>query len=127
MNNLEKMEKIGRMVFGANWITPMSKILGIDNSTIRRWLTGKSRVSSTIAGDIAPALEQLLQKAIAVANSDKVAGDDITDEMLAEIADRYTYSDEQHRKAAIDEMNNAVFPVTYLSNLESIALKWSRV
>lgn len=125
MNNLEKIEKIGRLVFGANWITPMSKILGIDNSTIRRWLTGKSRVSSTIAGDIAPALEQLLQKAIAVANADKVSGDDVTDEVLADIADRYTYSDDQYRKAAIDEMNNSIYPETYLSNLETIAKKWA--
>ncbi|WP_281083929.1 hypothetical protein [Klebsiella quasivariicola] len=126
MNNLEKIEKIGRMVFGANWITPMSNILGIDNSTIRRWMTGKSRVSSTIAGDIAPALERLLQKAIAAANADKVSGDDVTDEVLADIADRYTYSDEQYRKAAIDEMNNSIYPETYLSNLETIAKKWSQ-
>ncbi|EEN7391623.1 hypothetical protein FVJ47_05580 [Salmonella enterica subsp. enterica serovar Telelkebir] len=125
MNNLEKLEKIGTELFGPNWITPMARLLGINDSTIRRWLTGKSRVSTTIANDLPGALERKFQEVLGVANADKMSGEDVTAEMIAEIADRYKFSDEQDRKAAIDEMNNAIYEVTYLSNLESIAKKWA--
>ncbi|EEE9965884.1 hypothetical protein DJ253_00875 [Salmonella enterica subsp. enterica serovar Nigeria] len=125
MNNLEKLEKIGTELFGPNWITPMARLLGINDSTIRRWLTGKSRVSTTIANDLPGALERKFQEVLGMANADKMSGEDVTAEMIAEIADRYKFSDEQDRKAAIDEMNNAIYEVTYLSNLESIARKWA--
>ncbi|EAM3588053.1 hypothetical protein CGX53_20715 [Salmonella enterica] len=125
MNNLEKIEKIGTELFGPNWITPMSRLLGINDSTIRRWLTRKSRVSTTIANDLPGALERKFQEVLDMANADKMSGEDVTAEMIAEIADRYEFSDEQDRKAAIDEMNNAIYEVTYLSNLESIAKKWA--
>ncbi|EBG0542773.1 hypothetical protein FIG92_11815 [Salmonella enterica subsp. enterica] len=125
MNNLEKLEKIGTELFGPNWITPMSRLLGINDSTIRRWLTGKSRVSTTIANDLPGALERKFQEVLGMANADKMSGEDVTTETIAEIADRYEFSDEQDRKAAIDEMNNAIYGVTYLSNLESIATKWA--
>ncbi|EDV5649296.1 hypothetical protein ZN41_003696 [Salmonella enterica subsp. enterica] len=125
MNNLEKIEKIGTELFGPNWITPMSRLLGINDSTIRRWLTGKSRISATIANDLPGALERKFQEVLDMANADKMSGEDVTAEMIAEIADRYEFSDEQDRKAAIDEMNNAIYEVTYLSNLESIARKWA--
>ncbi|HII2567885.1 TPA: hypothetical protein ACYZ3Z_004986 [Escherichia coli] len=49
MTNIEKLEKIGRELFVLNWITPVSRMLGINESTIRRWFTGKSRLSVTIA------------------------------------------------------------------------------
>ncbi|EBF8121273.1 hypothetical protein D5835_20435 [Salmonella enterica subsp. enterica serovar Aba] len=125
MNNLEKLEKIGTELFGPNWITPMARLLGINDSTIRRWLTGKSRVSTTIANDLSGALERKFREVLGMANADKMSGEDVTTETIAEIADRYEFSDEQARKAAIDEMNNAIYEVTYLSNLESIATKWA--
>lgn len=59
-----------------------------------------------------------------IANSDKMCGDDVTIEMIKEIANRYEFADEQNRKSAIDEMNNSVYSVRYISNLESIAIKW---
>lgn len=127
MNNIEKLEKVGLELFGPNWITPTARIIGVNELTIRRWLTGKSRVSTTIASELPDALTRKFQTVLDIANSDKVRGDDVTIEMIAEIADRYKFSDERYRKAAIDEMNNAVYNVTYLSNLESIAEKYSRL
>lgn len=53
-----------------------------------------------------------------------MCGDDVTIEMIKEIANRYEFADEQNRKSAIDEMNNSIYSVTYISNLESIARKW---
>ncbi|EAU0368161.1 TPA: hypothetical protein ACJGT4_003398 [Salmonella enterica subsp. enterica] len=125
MNNIEKLKKIGTELFGPNWITPMARVIGVNELTIRRWLSGKSRVSTTIASELPGALARKFQTVLDIANSDKMRGDDISIEMIAEIADRYEFSDEQDRKAAIDEMNNAIYEVTYLSNLESIAKKWA--
>ncbi|HED5888878.1 TPA: hypothetical protein R5S02_004097 [Salmonella enterica] len=125
MNNIEKLEKVGRELFGPNWITPMARIIGVNELTIRRWLTGKSRVSTTIASELPDALTRKFQTVLDIANSDRVRGDDVPIEMIAKIADRYEFADEQNRKAAIDEMNNAVYEVTYLSNLETIAKKWA--
>mgnify|MGYP005982800683 CR=1 FL=1 len=125
MNNLEKITKIGTELFGPNWITPMARLIGVNELTIRRWLTGKSRVSTTLASELPDALARKFQTVLDIANSDKMCGDDVTIEMIAEIADVYEFSDEQYRKAAIDEMNNSVYEVTYMSNLESIARKWS--
>lgn len=125
MNNLEKITKIGTELFGPNWITPMARLIGVNELTIRRWLTGKSRVSTTLASELPDALARKFQTVLDIANSDKMCGDDVTIEMIAEIADVYEFSDEQYRQAAIDEMNNSVYEVTYMSNLESIARKWS--
>ncbi|ECC1660261.1 TPA: hypothetical protein N2F43_004172 [Salmonella enterica] len=126
MNNIEKLEKVGLELFGPNWITPMARVIGVNELTIRRWLTGKSRVSTTIASELPDALARKFQTVLDIANSDRVRGDDVSIEMIAKIADRYEFSDEQDRRAAIDEMNNAVYEVTYLSNLESIAKKWEK-
>lgn len=126
MNNIEKLEKIGTELFGPNWITPMARVIGVNELTIRRWLSGKSRVSTTIASELPDALARKFQTVLDIANSDKMRGEDVTIEMIAEIAERYEFADEQNRKAAIDEMNNAVYEVTYLSDLESIAKKWAQ-
>lgn len=125
MNNIEKLQKIGTELFGPNWITPMARVIGVNELTIRRWLSGKSRVSTTIASELPDALGRKFQTVMDIANSDKMSGDDVTIEIIAEIAERYEFDEEQYRKAAIDEMNNAVYDVTYLSNLESIAKKWA--
>jgi predicted transcriptional regulator len=127
MNNLEKLEKIGLELYGPNWVTPMSHLLGIANSTIRRWLKGKSRVSTTIANDIPDALTRKFNDVLAMANADKMCGDDVTIEMIVEIADKYKFSDEQRREEAIKAMKNAVYDTTYLSNLESIAKQWAAI
>lgn len=125
MNNIEKLEKIGTELFGPNWITPMARVIGVNELTVRRWLSGKSRVSTTIASELPGALARRFQTVLDIANSDKMRGDDVSIEMIAEIADRYGLTDEQNRKSAIDEMNNSVYEITYLSNLESIAKKWA--
>ncbi|WP_154675943.1 hypothetical protein [Entomohabitans teleogrylli] len=52
-------------------------------------------------------------------------GNDITIEMISEIADRYEYNDEQDRKNAIDAMNNAIFEETNIADLDAIAQKFS--
>lgn len=60
-----------------------------------------------------------------IINSDKKNGDDVYIELIAEIAGRYEYRDTQDYKKAIDAMNNAVYEVTYLSDLDAIAKKFA--
>ncbi|EBR9320805.1 hypothetical protein D5N88_26280, partial [Salmonella enterica subsp. enterica serovar Panama] len=75
------------------------------------------------------ALEQKAEKlksAIEIINSDKMSGDDIDVDIISNIVDGYEYSDEQYKKAAFDEINNAVCVDTWLSDLDSIAHKWSK-
>ncbi|EHK4291997.1 hypothetical protein JHT63_005386, partial [Salmonella enterica] len=67
-----------------------------------------------------------LKSAIEIINSDKMSGDDIDVDIISDIVDGYEYSDEQYKKAAFDEINNAVCADTWLSDLDSIARKWSK-
>ena len=50
-----------------------------------------------------------------------VNGDTVTAEKISEIVDQFEYADEQHRKAAIDKVNNSVFKETDLDDLSLIA------
>ncbi|EHW5312807.1 hypothetical protein K3A10_003378 [Escherichia albertii] len=126
MTNIEKLEKIGLELFGPNWITPVSRMLEINESTIRRWLTGKARPSVTIANELPSAIEKKFQEAVAFASADKVSGDSIDVATIEHIVDSYEYADEQERKSAIDAVNNAICETTYLSNLYQIAQNIAR-
>lgn len=126
MNNIKKLKKIGHELFGPNWITPVAQMLKINESTIRRWLTGKARPSVTIADKLPGAIEKKFQDAITLACADKVSGDDISTDVIERIVDCYEYTDEQERKSAIDAVNNAICETTYLSNLHQIAQNIAR-
>lgn len=128
MDNLEKMIKVGEIAFGKNWQSPLARYLGVSDRTIRNFISGASRTPADLSGRLLVALEAKqaeIEAAIALIDSDCVRGDSISIEMLGDIADKFAYSDEQDKKSAIDEMNNAVYEVTHLSDLEQIAKNWS--
>ncbi|HAT2282258.1 TPA: hypothetical protein SBQ34_004996 [Raoultella ornithinolytica] len=125
MNNLEKLRAVGEAVYGDKWQSPLSRALGISDRTVRNFVSGKSQPEN-LSNRLLEAMELEMGKikaAIDIINSDKLRGDDISTEMITQIADRYEYSDEQDRKAAIDAMNNAVYEETFLSDLEAIAIR----
>ncbi|HAT1665502.1 TPA: hypothetical protein I8Y34_004787 [Raoultella ornithinolytica] len=125
MNNLEKLRAVGEAVYGDKWQSPLSRALGISDRTVRNFVSGKSQPEN-LSNRLLEAMKLEMGKikaAIDIINSDKLRGDDITIEMITQIADRYEYSDEQDRKAAIDAMNNAVYEETFLSDLEAIAIR----
>ncbi|HBU9773853.1 hypothetical protein ACEPRU_18015 [Raoultella ornithinolytica] len=125
MNNLEKLRAVGEAVYGDKWQSALSRALGISDRTVRNFVSGKSQPEN-LSNRLLEAMELEMGKikaAIDIINSDKLRGDDITIEMITQIADRYEYSDEQERKAAIDAMNNAVYEETFLSDLEAIAIR----
>lgn len=125
MNNLEKLRAVGEAVYGDKWQSALSRALGISDRTVRNFVSGKSQPEN-LSNRLLEAMELEMGKikaAIDIINSDKLRGDDISTEMITQIADRYEYSDEQDRKAAIDAMNNAVYEETFLSDLEAIAIR----
>ncbi|HDT6510520.1 TPA: hypothetical protein QFV83_003908 [Klebsiella aerogenes] len=127
MNSIEKLTAVGNAVYGNNWQSPISRALGITDRTVRNFISGKSHPKD-LSVRLITALENEMAKiksAIDIVNSDKVSGDDVTIEVITEIADQYEYSDEQDRKSAIDAMNNAVYEETFLSDLDAIARNFS--
>lgn len=129
MNNLEKMIAVGKAVYGDNWQSPISRSLNISDRTIRNFISGKSRIPADMSARLLFAMELELIKiktAIEIVNSDKMRGEDVSIEMIEEIAQRYEYNDAQDYKSAIDAMNNAIFEVTYLSDLDAVARKFSK-
>lgn len=127
MNSIEKLTAVGNAVYGNNWQSPISRALGITDRTVRNFISGKSHPKD-LSARLITALENEMAKiksAIDIVNSDKVSGDDVTIEVITEIADQYEYSDEQDRKSAIDAMNNAVYEETFLSDLDAIARNFS--
>ncbi|EBO8148725.1 hypothetical protein K1O44_002675 [Salmonella enterica] len=128
MNNIEKLMAVGKLVYGDNWQSPISRDIGVDSRTIRYALKGEREINH-LSSRLKEALEQKAEKlksAIEIINSDKMSGDDIDVDIISDIVDGYEYSDEQYKKAVFDEINNAVCADTWLSDLDSIARKWSK-
>ncbi|MCI1034059.1 hypothetical protein [Raoultella terrigena] len=128
MNNLDKMRAVGEAVYGDNWQSPLSRALNINDRTVRRFVAGTSHIPVNLSERLLEALESEMNKiksAIDIINSDKMRGDDITLEVITEIADRYEYPDQMSREHAIDAMNNAIYVETFLSDLDAIARKFS--
>ncbi|EAU0218107.1 hypothetical protein CUR65_12280 [Salmonella enterica subsp. enterica serovar Legon] len=130
MNNLEKMRAAGEAVYGKNWQSPLSRALGVSDRTVRNFISGETSVPVNLSTRLIDAMEteiSKIKKAIEIINSDKIRGDDVTIEMICEIAGRYQYPDEMTREYAIDAMNNAIYETTYLSDLDAIARKFSTI
>ncbi|VVA47935.1 hypothetical protein SERVES_01656 [Serratia ficaria] len=128
MDNLEKLIKVGEIAFGKNWQSPLARYLSVSDRTIRNFISGSSRTPADLSGRLLAALEAKqaeISAAMELINSDCQGGDSITIEMIEAIADRFDYRDEQDKKSAIDEMNNAVYEVTHLSDIKQIAKNWS--
>lgn len=47
MDNRARLIQIGQIIFGNQWQTPMSKLMGISDRTMRRIVAGTSRPPST--------------------------------------------------------------------------------
>ncbi|NDJ59397.1 helix-turn-helix domain-containing protein [Enterobacteriaceae bacterium 4M9] len=128
MNNLEKMRKVGEEVYGSSWQSSLARALGISDRTVRNFISGKSNIPETLSSRLLSAMDveiEKIQRAIAIIESDAVSGDDVTTEVITGIVDRYEYSDEMARQHAVDAVNNAVYPKTFLSDLDAVARKYS--
>ncbi|MDC9589812.1 hypothetical protein PSI23_11010 [Xenorhabdus sp. XENO-10] len=127
MDNREKLIAIGEKVFGKQWQSPMSRLLGVDSRAVRRYVSGDSRPPMTYR--LIEALEKKqreINEAIALAQSDLISGDDATIEVIDSIVSQYTYEDEHYRKGAFDAVNNSIYEETYLSDLHQAAKKYAQ-
>ncbi len=124
MNNAEKLAAVAELLCGANWQSTIAKYLGISDRTVRNFVSGKT-IPENISHRLIEAINKKHKEAMMIINSDKMRGEDVSIEMITEIADRFEYQDIQDYKNAIDAMSNAVYEVTYLSDLDAIAKKFS--
>lgn len=128
MDNLEKLIQSSRIAYGDNWQSPVSRALGISDRTIRNFVSGKSPAPIDLSSRLRAAMESEIAKyqaAIDFIDSDRMSGDDISLEVIIEIVDKYKYIDGNFRSAAIDAVNNSVYEITWLSDLEQISKKFS--
>ncbi|HEE9631286.1 TPA: hypothetical protein R8E83_003567 [Escherichia coli] len=124
MNNLEKMIAVGKVVYGDQWQSPLSRALGVSDRTIRNFISGRSRIPADLSLRLIVAMNTEMEKiksAISIIESDKMKGEDIDLDLIKNIASRYNFADKQEYMATIDAINNAVHEVTYLSDLDAIA------
>lgn len=138
MNNLEKMIATGKAIWGNEWQTPLSRSMTVNGRTIRNFISGRSRIPVNLSErlltvatkELANAATEYemkiarIKSAIEFIESDTVNGESITTDVITEIVDRYNYADEHDRKCAIDDINNAIYEKTYLSDLDAIARKY---
>ncbi|MDE9544164.1 hypothetical protein [Xenorhabdus bovienii] len=127
MDNREKLIAIGEKVFGKQWQSPISRLLGVDSRAVRRYVSGDSRPPMTYR--LIEALEKKqreINEAIMLVKSGFILGDDVTTDVIESIVSQYTYEDEHYRKGAFDAINNSIYEETYLSDLHQIAKKYAQ-
>lgn len=128
MDPREKIRKVGQVVYGNRWKSPLSREMKVDLKTFRRFLSGERYLPKNISFLLLQSMEQELAKintAIEIINSDKLQRKSITPDLIERIANQYDYACQKDYKSAIEAMHNAVFDETYLSDLAAVALRFS--
>lgn len=129
MDPREKIKKVGEVVYGNRWKSPLSREMKVDLKTFRRFLSGERYLPKNLSTVLLQSMEQELAKiyaAIEIINSDKLQRESITLDLIVTIADQYDYVCKKDYKAAIEAMQNAVLDETYLSDLAAIAQRFSK-
>lgn len=128
MDPREKIQKVGQVVYGNRWKSPLSREMKVDLKTFRRFLSGERYLPKNISSLLLQSMAQELAKintAIEIINSDKLQRKSITPDLIERIANQYDYACQKDYKSAIEAMQNAVFDETYLSGLAAVALRFS--
>ncbi|HHS9647436.1 TPA: hypothetical protein ACTW3N_001588 [Klebsiella oxytoca] len=129
MDPREKIQKVGQIVYGNRWKSPLSREMDLDLKTFRRFLSGERYLPKNISTMLLQSMEKELAKihaAIEIINSDKLHRKNITSDLIATIASQYDYACKKDYKSAIEAMQNAVLDETYLSDLSAIAQRFSK-
>lgn len=128
-SNLEKMKSVGKLLYGDNWQSPLSRDLGVSDRTIRNYVSGETRVPKKISERLLSILSQkidVINAATAIVVTDRIDNvNTVNLQQIYKIVDSYAYEDEQYRKAAIDAVNNAVSEGVFLSDLHDTASNFS--
>ncbi|MTH45409.1 helix-turn-helix domain-containing protein [Intestinirhabdus alba] len=128
-SNLEKMKSVGKLLYGDNWQSPLSRDLGVSDRTIRNYVSGETRVPKKISERLLSILSQkidVINAATAIVVTDRIDNvNTVNLQQIYKIVDSYAYEDEQYRTAAIDAVNNAVSEGVFLSDLHDTASNFS--
>ena len=52
MKNAQKIEMVGKAIFGENWKAPLAAKLGVNERTMRRWADGEFEVSAGVMAEL---------------------------------------------------------------------------
>ncbi|MGQ3774132.1 hypothetical protein ACUBKE_00710 [Klebsiella quasipneumoniae subsp. similipneumoniae] len=129
MDPKEKIQKVGQVVYGNRWKSPLSREMKVDLKTFRRFLSGERYFPKNLSAMLLQSMEQELAKihaAIEIINSDKLPREKITSDLIVTIANQYDYACKKDYKSAVEAMQNAVLDDTYLSDLAAIAQRFSK-
>lgn len=58
MTDVDRLDRAGRLLYGAQWQTPMAEDLGVALRTVQRWATGAIAPPAGIWRDLKPLLER---------------------------------------------------------------------
>ncbi|MDC9582727.1 hypothetical protein PSI15_14325 [Xenorhabdus sp. PR6a] len=127
VDNREKLIKIGELIFGNQWQTPVSKILGVDSRAVRRYVAGKSRppMSHNLV-ELLQKKQQDVLEAIELVQSDIISGNEVSADMIEFIVSQFDYDSAGSRLSAIDAIRNSIRDDVYLSDLNQIAKKYAQ-
>ncbi|EJH7012886.1 hypothetical protein D0525_16325 [Salmonella enterica] len=129
ISNLEKMIAVGKILYGDNWQSPLSRALGVSDRTIRNYVAGETQVPVGVSCRLLSVINEEIGKlnaAIAVIENDKINDpESVNIKLITEIVDRHAYENEQYRLAAIDAVNNSIGEDAFLSDLDAVAIKFS--
>lgn len=129
MDPREKIQKVGQIVYGNRWKSPLAREMNVDRRTFRRFLSGERYFPKNLSTMLLQSMEQELSKiyaAIEIINSDKLQRENITSDFLVTLANQYDYACQKDYESAIEAMQNAVLDETYLSDLAAIAQRFSK-
>ncbi|MBZ7304680.1 hypothetical protein [Klebsiella oxytoca] len=129
MDPREKIQKVGQVVYGNRWKSPLSREMKVDLKTLRRFLSGERYFPKNLSAMLLQSMEQELAKiyaAIEIINSDKLQRESITSDLIVTIAKQYDYACQEDYQSAVEAMKNAVLDETYLSDLAAIAQRFSK-
>lgn len=62
----ETLRHIGAALYGPSWQAELAKALGVNDRTMRRWLTGETPIPKGIGADLLPICGQRLDELEAV-------------------------------------------------------------
>ncbi|EDC3150116.1 hypothetical protein KGN64_003196 [Salmonella enterica] len=127
--NLEKMTAVGKLLYGDNWQSPLSRALGVSDRTIRNYVSGETPVPVGISDRLLSLIAEkmrTLNAAKSLIESDRLNNVNTANiKFITRIVDEYAYDRSDDRLAAIDAVNNSVCDGCYLSDLHEIARKFS--
>lgn len=111
MKNAQKIEMVGKAIFGENWKAPLALKLGVNERTMRRWADGEFEVSAGVMAELPRLLRenkaQIEEAARLLKHGELLQGQTVNaDHLVSALYDEfhsYPADNEQDLSNAVDE------------------------